>query len=100
MFADRPPKLIEPTLEVKGTLQIYRSGDYTHREFLLALSCSVLNCQPLTEYGLSPKDMSALLAAHNSVTKKDVAEAVEALVEWCDLNGIKILDETSKARAI
>lgn len=100
MFSDRSSKATEPTLEAKGALQIYRSGDYTHREFLFALSCAVLNCQPEHDYGLSPKDMSSLLAAHNSVTKKDVAEAVEALVEWCDLNGIKILDETSKARAI
>jgi hypothetical protein len=100
MFSDQKPRATGPTLEVKGALQIFRSGDYTNREFLIALSCAVLNCQPNNNYGLSPAEMSSVLAAHKSTSKKDISEAVETLVEWCDLNEVRIVDETSSAKPI
>lgn len=85
-------RLNESTLQVIGALQIYRSGDYTEREFLMALSFVVLNCQPKCEDGLSIKEMSSFLGAHKSASKSDVGKAVDTLVAWCDQKSIKIVD--------
>lgn len=84
-----------PPLEVTGIWQRYRLGAATEKDLLQGLAKCV--AQLRVPHPLMPAkfQMATHLAYAPCATKLQTADAIDALLDWADANGITVLDGAS-----
>ena len=83
---------VSPPLQVSEVWQRYRLGGTTEKELLQGLAKQVAELK--VPYPLMPAkfQMATQLAYAPCATKLETADAIDALMDWADDNGITVQD--------
>jgi hypothetical protein len=81
-----------PSLLVSSVWQRYRLGSATEKELLQGLAKQVAELKVLPPLMAGKFRMATQLAYAPCATKLQTADAIEALMDWADDNGITVVD--------
>ena len=84
-----------PPLEVTGIWQRYRLGVATEKDLLQGLAKCVAQLKVPHPLMSAKFQMATDLACARCDTKLQTADAIDALIDWADNNGITVLDGAS-----